>query len=724
MLEVDMSSENIEFTEENIKQMSLADLQLYSFRVSSIIADKTASIQADKDIQAQYEYLILNSQSTITGFTYEILQSDNVITEKRVQKKKFQDENIEYDSTIRYYTERVDEQNKIINDTVLNISSLILESSEIDKYIEETNSAYVSSAVGYSSLYMVYTAKDIIYKNFLDDTNKTRVDLTNAIVQEAVSLKTFQDATESVKKKAKEVDDIYLEGTQIQIRLSQNKIEETSLTTALVSTNVGITALSSLYEISVLNQEYYQLLSTQAAYIDSYTTAKVVYENALSMSKAEPMNNSLATAAAIAQQRFNVINTTKIEADVRVTAAQKIVNGATNDSYAISLAAAEGAIQLQLQNSSTFQGYKNFATAQVTYFSTLYEKAGLDIVSSIAAVETYNRFYNSSVSGSNALISIINRDISSIAGEEATINALSLSMSSLYIQHSDYTSSYSGHMLHSSLMKKRVDDTTANISYYISLYTSTNREVVEKSKKLQETETLINNNNIELNTLSTIIEMEKINMLQYKTDIAASFNTEELSAYKYRETFVRVKKANAQKYFEACVLDEVQKTSTQNGRIKEQAGNNPVTLLPINLNTNTINLAYTNITTINSFLNTFSDIYTNYTIQKSNLDAMSTTINNKQNEYSSFVAYSNKLKIDPTNVKLNQTVVASKTSLVNIDYTANQNLNNIALTQNQINTAKDIFLVTYQQIFVSKDIIENENIISSFLMKGFNSAVF
>ena len=111
-------------------------------------------------------------------------------------------------------------------------------------------------------------------------------------------------------------------------------------------------------------------------------------------------------------------------------------------------------------------------------------------------------------------------------------------------------------------------------------------------------------------------------------------------------------------------------------------------------------------------------------IQKSNLDAMSTTINNKQNEYSSFVAYSNKLKIDPTNVKLNQTVVASKTSLVNIDYTANQNLNNIELTQKQINTAKDKFLVTYQQIFVSKDIIENENIISSFLMKGFNSAVF
>jgi hypothetical protein len=321
-------------------------------------------------------------------------------------------------------------------------------------------------------------------------------------------------------------------------------------------------------------------------------------------------------------------------------------------------------------------------------------------------------------------MTIINNDISSIAGEQATIDALSLTISSLYNQHSEYTSTYSGHMVYSSLMKKKVQDATANISLYTSLYASTTAEVSVKSKRLEDTERAISNNITEINTMSSILEMEKINVMKYQRDVAASFNMEELSAYKYRETFVRLKKAEAQRYYEACVLDQVQKTSTQNAKLKLQAGNTPFTLTPINTNTETINLAYTNITTIDSFLNTFSDIYTNYSIQNLNLDAMSTSINNKQNEYSSFVAYSNRLRIDPTNETLIQTVLASRRSLTNIDYTTNKNLNNIELTQQQINTAKDKFLVTYQNIFFSYDIIENEKVISSFLIKGFNSAVF
>lgn len=719
-----MSGNYTQLSEEKIKQMSLADLKSYSFTVSTVIAEKTADIQKVKDVQSQYEYLILNSESTITAYNYEILQTDNAIMAKTVQKKKIQDQNIEYDSTIRFYTARVDEQNKIIDDSVLNISSLTRESSELDKYIEETNSGYVSSAVGYSSLYMVYTAKDIIYQKCVKDINETRVGLSNSIIQEAVSFKMFEDSTQAVQKKRKEVEDIYLEGTQIQSTLSEYKIQETNLAAALVSTNVGIAALSSLYETAVLNQEYYQLLSTQSGFMGSFTTAKVVYETALSRSQADPLNTSLQTATSMAQQRLSAVNTTKIQADVRVTAAQKIVNGATNDSYAISLAAAEGAIQLELQNSSTFQGYKDFSIRQVTYFSTLYEKAGRDIVSSIGVVETYNKFYNSSITGSNALMTIINNDISSIAGEQATIDALSLTISSLYNQHSEYTSTYSGHMVYSSLMKKKVQDATANISLYTSLYASTSAEVSVKSKRLDDTERAISNNITEINTMSSILEMEKINVMKYQRDVAASFNIEELSAYKYRETFVRLRKAEAQRYYEACVLDQVQKTSTQNAKLKLQAGNTPFTLTPININTESINLAYTNITTIDSFLNTFSDIYTNYSIQNLNLDAMSTSINNKQNEYSSFVAYSNRLRIDPTNDTLIQTVLASKRSLTNIDYTTNQNLNNIALTQNQINTAKDKFLVTYRNIFFYNEIIENENVISSFLMKGFNSAVF
>ncbi len=719
-----MSGNYTQLSEEKIKQMSLADLKSYSFTVSTVIAEKTADIQKVKDVQSQYEYLILNSESTITAYNYEILQTDNAIMAKTVQKKKIQDQNIEYDSTIRFYTARVDEQNKIIDDSVLNISSLTRESSELDKYIEETNSVYVSSAVGYSSLYMVYTAKDIIYQKCVKDINETRVGLSNSIIQEAVSFKMFEDSTQAVQKKRKEVEDIYLEGTQIQSTLSEYKIQETNLAAALVSTNVGIAALSSLYETAVLNQEYYQLLSTQSGFMGSVTTAKVVYETALSRSQADPLNTSLQTATSMAQQRLSAVNTTKIQADVRVTAAQKIVNGATNDSYAISLAAAEGAIQLELQNSSTFQGYKDFSIRQVTYFSTLYEKAGRDIVSSIGVVETYNKFYNSSIAGSNALMTIINNDISSIAGEQATIDALSLTISSLYNQHSEYTSTYSGHMVYSSLMKKKIQDATANISLYTSLYASTSAEVSVKSKRLEDTERAITNNITEINTMSSILEMEKINVMKYQRDVAASFNMEELSAYKYRETFVRLKKAEAQRYYEACVLDQVQKTSTQNAKLKLQAGNTPFTLTPININTESINLAYTNITTIDSFLNTFSDIYTNYSIQNLNLDAMSTSINNKQNEYSSFVAYSNRLRIDPTNDTLIQTVLASRTSLTNIDYTTNKNLNNIELTQKQINTAKDKFLVTYRNIFFYNEIIENENVISSFLMKGFNSAVF
>jgi hypothetical protein len=157
-----------------------------------------------------------------------------------------------------------------------------------------------------------------------------------------------------------------------------------------------------------------------------------------------------------------------------------------------------------------------------------------------------------------------------------------------------------------------------------------------------------------------------------------------------------------------------------NGNLKTNNAGSAVTPRPININTAAINNAYTILTNISAFLNSFNSIYANYEIQEKNLQNVKTSIEAQQVSFSNVTSAANAFAMNP-----NQGASFSNAQIDFISKQAatRQNQTNVALTQGQINSAKGVFLQTYNQTFMSNEIINNESTISSFLRQGFASAI-
>jgi hypothetical protein len=667
--------------------------------------------------------MILTSQSTVNGLSYEITGIDNAIIAADLRYSQLNTDNALLDSTMTSYLSSMALQDKIIADSDTAISSLTLESERIDSELAKSDQEFVSSARGYSTLYMDFMAKDILYTNCLSDISTTSSLYEAATIFENIALLNLQQSTANVVARSMELSTLYLEETQIQSTLSQYVIEETLATAALTSTNAGIIAISSLYATALVNQQYYQLVSTQTATIDAFTAAQSTLATTKRRAEQEPTNTVLIAAKTMAEQTISRIAEKKTKQATEVTALQSLVAGATSDSYDTTMAAAQAAVELENNNVSTFQGYAAAATEEIKYYSSIFEQATNDIASSLAAVTLYSSFYNSSIAGSNALMTLVSQDTSSIAGQQAESDAISLTISSLNRQFDEYSSSFSGWITYSTLMKDEITKADADLVKFSSFFESTNTAIRTFTDTLQQVESSITGNDTTIFTLSSILESETINMLGYRTDVAASFNQEEQSAYQYRETYVRLRRVEAQKYYDACVLQQVQNTSTQNATLKGQAGMATFTPVAINLNTPTINQAYTNLTTITSFLDTFSNIYTNYDIQTVNLQGVSTSIGNQRATYSTTSFHFKMSRLNPTNVAIAQSFSRAQAAFIANQATTTNLMNNVALTQAQINTAKNTFLTTYNAVFLSSDILNNESTISSFLIAGFKAAL-
>ena len=715
--------EYTKLTDAQMIEMTLEELTAYSRIVSTSVGLQYSSIAGDQVVQSQYAYMILTSQSTINGLGYEITANDNAIIAADLRFSQLDADNALLDSTMSSYQSSMAVQDKIIADSDTAISSLILESAKIDSELAKSDQEFVSSATGYSTLYMDFMAKDILYTNCLSDISTTSFLFEAAAVFENIALLNLQQSTANVVARSMELSTLYLEENQIQSTLSQYIIDETLATAALTSTNAGIIAISSLYATALVNQQYYQLVSTQTGTIDAFTAAQSTLATTKMRAAAKPTDTVLAAAVTMAQQRLTTLATSKTEIATRVTALQSLVAGATSDSYDTTMAAAQAAVELENNNVSTFQGYADAATEEIKYYSTIFEQATNDIASSLAAVTAFSSFYNSSIAGSNALMALVSQDTSSIAGQQAESDAISLTISSLNKQFDDFTSSFSGWISYSTLMTDEVRKADADLAQASTFFESTNTAIRAFTDTLQQVESSITGNDTAIFTLSSILEAEMINMLGHQTDVAASFNQEEQSAYQYRETYVRLRRVEAQKYYDACVLQQVQNTSTQNATLMSQAGAATFTPIAINLNTPTINQAYTNLTTITSFLDTFSNIYTNYDIQTVNLQGVSTSVGNQRTAYSTTSFFFNMSRLNPANAAIGQSFSNAQTAFIANQATTNTLMNNVALTQAQINSAKNTFLTTYQAVFVSSDIINNESTISSFLIAGFKAAM-
>ena len=271
----------IRLTDAQLIAMSLDDLNAYSQTVSTAVGLQYSSIAGDEIVQSQYEYMILTSESTINGLGYEIMVNDNAIIASELRYAQLESDNNLLDSTINSYISSIDVQDKIIADSKRKAINLVKHSIEImpletviDDDLAESDAQFISSAIGYSSLYMTFMINDILYQDCLSEISTTSSLYDASVILENIELANLEESTMNFVERSMELSSLFLEGNQIESTLAQYIIDETLATAALTSTNAGIIAISSMYETALITQQYYESLSTQTATIDAYIAAQ------------------------------------------------------------------------------------------------------------------------------------------------------------------------------------------------------------------------------------------------------------------------------------------------------------------------------------------------------------------------------------------------------------------------------------------------------------------
>ena len=709
-------------SDSELQTMDLSTLQSYYDSVMRVVESDNSTIDSVQAVVSQYDYLMMNSQSTIDGVSYEILINSNLIIANDSRSNQLVESNIFLDKKITEYNSTITSYSAIIDQSDRTISSLMLESASLDSTLYRSDFIFNSTATYYSSLYMIYMANDQLYRNSLDNISTYSSLVVKASIEERESYRILQVSSAFTVAKRSELDILYQNSNAIQSTLTQYITNETNAVANLNSTNNGLINLSSLYTTAVVNQRYYQALSTQSRILEMNTDANSTYMTAKTLSDSDPTNTVKRAALTMATQRLSALVVNKTQSEAQVNSLKGLVADAATDTYAVSLKAAEDAIQLEINNVNKFQQYYDSSISAVLYFSTLYDKATIDIISSLRAVELYSTLTASSISGSNTLMNLAYTDELSIASQQAQVNTISMTISSLYNTYNSTVSSYNGWINFSSLMTQQINQANNELAVYSSFYESTSRVITQLDTKIQDIERSTSAISLNIKSQSSILESEIINMLTYQTMIGISFNLEELATYQYRETFVRQRRVALQQYYDASVLQQVQATSTQNGELRIQSAGARFTPIAINLNTPTVNLAYNNLMTVTTFLNTFNVIYDNYNAQSQNLYNISTSVGNQKELYSTLTTYSNQYQLAPTNPIIGQTFSNAQSNFISRQNTTKTLQSNVSLTQSQINTAKNTFLNTYQAVFLSLDIFSNESTISSFLIQGFQSA--
>jgi hypothetical protein len=700
---------------EELLRMTLPELEAYASTVSTTVNLEQSSIQGNQKAYIMYGDLVNASQSTVDGLGYEIAANTLLLQATDMQISDLSGQSAAFLSTIMNYESTMDAEVITMKEADDQISSLMIESGAIDSTLNLSQLAFASTAKYYSSLYMTFMAKDLVYQNRLTAISTTSSILAASIQYEKITYDNWQTSTASRQAIDTQLTALYNDSNAIQSTLTQYRIDETLAIGYYNSTSQAVNTISSLYAASLLNQQYYQALSTQTGYTDALAAATNAASNAKRASLAAPSDTTLSAAATLAKTLVTTITTKQTDAMSETAALQQRLPGITTDTYAATIAQYENQVQIEIDNISTFDAYKTMSLKSLMYYSSQYDQAVIDIASSMVLIDKYGKLYDSSIAGSNALMAIVQKDTTSIAEKMSEVTAISMTLSSLVKDYDMYQSSFTGYVTISTIMKQQVDKATADLAVYSSFYDSTSFALATFSKEFQDVQAALSLNTATLYSQSSMLAYETNKLCVYKAQLDDSFNIQERATYQYRETYVREKRIAAQLYYDSIIANEIQKNSTINGEAAASVGLGvPVIPIPLDLNTPDITLGNKNLTTITGFLNTFTDIYGNYDTQTINLQKVSTTAGLQREALDALTLYQNKYMTAPTPDNL--LILNSAQNDYNFasdEY--NGTLGNVEIVRKKVDLVQVEFRKSYADVFRSDEIIKNEDTISSFL---------
>jgi hypothetical protein len=698
-----MSAGFVELTREQLNTMDLSELKAYYAQVSKIVDEQTSTINADIVIQTQYEYLISQSQSTIDSITSQQIQNSNAIITSIQATAGSQNEVSTNTAKLLSYNSTITGETGNIERFSIEVSTLMLESEKIDSTLSGSDIAYASTALAYSTLYQDFAAKDEIYKQSLDDIAATSSYLVSSVIAEAYSYAVLQSSIQNYYSTSQSLSSLIVEGGNIHSSLVQYGIDEKIAQDALTSTNNGLITLSSYYITAILNHDYVVALSTQSGLTSSLNSATTNYNI---------LKSSADTAAAnTAQLALTTVTTMKALADSTVTSLQAKTGTSVADSYNMNILAAQANVDAETQNVSTYTGKYNEDISSIKYYSSLYEQATRDIDSSIAGFQAYSTFYQSSIAGSNALMVLVKKDNDTYSEQLTEFGTLSRTVSSLYKDYSNYTSTYDGLIAYSTILKEVINQSTNALKMYSTFYDSTS---VVMAKLYTESNAVLKqvvSTQVNIDTYSTLVERHTTNLLVYAANLDASYAQQEMGTMQYRETIVREKHIRAQKDYDQAIIDEIQKNSTN--------GISTAT----NLNTPAISVAYTTLKTVEEHVNKYAEIYDLYNTQSTNQGAMISTTMGYSNSYTILLSSKMAARMYP-----NDTLVTEKRRVTEQEYkvkrqAVQQRDEGVRLGYDDIYTRKRAADETYNKLFSPSELFANTSTISSFLIKGYREVI-
>jgi hypothetical protein len=698
-----MSAGFVELTRDQLNSMGLTELKAYYKQVSEIVDQQTSTINSDIVIQTQYQYLISQSQSTIDGITTQQIQNSNaIITSIQTSAGSVNEVStntaklLSYNSTIMGETSNIEKYS-------IQVSSLTIEADTIDSTLTRSDTAYASTAIAYSTLYQDFAAKDEIYRQSLDDIALTSSYLVSSVIAEAYSYAVLQSSIQDYYSTSQSLSSLIVDGGNIHSTVIQYRIDEKTAQDALTSTNNGLITLSSYYITAILNQDYVVALSTQSGLTSSFNSATTNYNI---------LKSGRDTAAAnTAQLALTTATTMKAFADSTVTSLQTQTGTSVSDSYNINILAAQANVDSETQNVSTYTGKYNEDISSITYYSSLYEQATRDIDSSITGFQQYSTYYQSSINGSNALMVLVKKDNDTYSEQLIQYGILSRTISSLYIQYSDYTSTYNGLVAYSTILKDSISQSTTALKLYSTLYDSTSAVMAKLYTESNAILKQVVSTQVNIDTYSTLVERNNANLLVYAANLDASYAQEELGTIQYRETIVREKHVRAQRDYDQAIIDEIQKNSTN--------GISTAT----NLNTPAISVAYTTLKTVEDHVNKYAEIYDLYNTQSTNQGIMISTTMGYSNSYTTLLSSQMAAKMYP-----NDTAVVERRRIMEQSYQGGRQAvldrdQGVRLGYQDIYARKSLNDQVYNSLFSPSELFANTSTISSFLIKGYNDVI-
>ena len=696
---VDMSAGFVELTTNQLNALTLEELKNYYDTVSKVIDEQNSTINSELIIQGQYDYLILQSQSTIASITTEQIQNSTEIASYNRSRNAA----IEYNSTnnalmLAYNSTITGESNNIF-DLSIQVSSMNLETDRINSTIEGSDAIYRSSALGYSTLYLDYMVKNDLYQQSLNDIATMSSFLVSSVIAESYSSSVLQSTMISYTQASQLLSTLLVEGTNIHSTVVQYRIEEKLATDAVTSTNNGLIVLRSFYNTALLNKEYADSLSTQTGHRLSVNRANSLYTTAQQGTDQATIETARISLSTVTELKKNI--------DSTVTSMQPLAAQAITDTYDINVLAAQAIVDMETANVSTYNSYYMRDTSSIIYYSSLYEKANADIFSSITAYQTYDGFYNSSIAGSNALMDLIRQDDSTFNVQINQLKALSQTISTLYINYSSFTSTYNGLITYSTLLTDMIAQSTTALRAYSTFYDSTNAGLQLLYGESNIVNTELTSNQVLVDTYSRIIERNTANMLVYAANIDSNYLQQEYGSLKYRETLVRQLHMQTQATYDSIVVDQIKNNSTST-----------IT----NLNTPSIAIAYNTLQNIEHHISKYSAIYTEYERQLLNQKIQVSTTSGHSNMYSILFSTQISSELNPNDQSLLGVYLSTQYKYSLETGSIRQNASNISLGYEDIKHVRTPVDSVYTTFFTPSQLVANASTISSFLIQGFNIA--